>query len=256
MTVYGDLDISTIDELPPGRGNIKTLYFAGENREKAYSVAGEQVKTGRQVYVVYPIIEESEKSDLRAATRMHKELAEFFSDLNVGLLHGRMKSKEKANIMQDFKEKGIDILVSTIVIEVGVDVPNASVMIIEHAERFGLSQLHQLRGRIGRGKYDSCCILVSEPKSDEAKSRLSAMLETQDGFKIAEQDLEIRGPGEFFGTRQHGLPELKIGNIVRDREILELARNEAFELIKKDRFLRRPENRLIRENLKKRRWLE
>lgn len=251
LTVYGDLDVSIIDELPPGRKSIKTLYFEEKNREKAYTIAGEQVRLGRQVYVVYPIIEDSERSDLRAATKMHKELSEFFPDLRVGLLHGRMKSGDKERIMRDFKEQKIDILVSTIVIEVGVDIPNASAMIIEHAERFGLSQLHQLRGRIGRGRYISYCILVAKPKSDEAKKRISAMLETQDGFKIAEEDLEIRGPGEFFGTRQHGLPELKIGNIVRDRDILELARVEAFELVRRDRFLRGPANRYIRERLKK-----
>ena len=251
MTVYGDLDISIIDELPPGRKEIKTLYFEAKNREKAYRIAGEQVALGRQAYVVYPIIEESRRSDLRAATKMHKELSEFFPDLRVGLLHGKMKSQDKERIMRDFKDRNIDILVSTIVIEVGVDIPNASTMIVEHAERFGLSQLHQLRGRIGRGSHTSYCILVSEPRNDEAKSRIKAMLKTQDGFKIAEEDLEIRGPGEFFGTRQHGLPELKIGNIVRDRDIMELARAEASGLIKKDRFLRRPENRLIRENLKK-----
>ena len=251
LTVYGDMDISIIGELPPGRGEVKTLYFEEKNRVKAYRIAEEQVKIGRQVYVVYPIIEESERSDLRAATKMHKELRDLLPDLRVGLLHGRMKSKEKEKIMKDFRDRKIDILVSTIVIEVGVDIPNASLMIVEHAERFGLSQLHQLRGRIGRGKYLSYCVLVARPKNDEARSRIKAMLDTQDGFKIAEEDLEIRGPGEFFGTRQHGLPELKIGNIIRDRDLLELAKREAFELVKKDRFLSRPENRHIRENLKK-----
>ncbi len=251
LTVYGDLDVSTIDELPPGRRNIKTLYFEEKNREKAYRIAGEQVKIGRQAYVVYPIIEEQERSDLRAATKMHKELSEFFPELKVALLHGRMKSQDKERIMKDFKDQKIDILVSTIVIEVGVDIPNASVMIVEHAERFGLSQLHQLRGRIGRGRYLSYCILVADPKSDDAKNRINAMLNTQDGFKIAEEDLEIRGPGEFFGTRQHGLPELKIANILRDRDVLEIAKTEAFELVKKDRFLRSPANRHIRQDLKK-----
>jgi len=249
LTVYGDMDVSTIDELPPGRGEIKTFFFEEKNREKAYRIAEEQVRTGRQVYIVYPIIDESEKSDLRAAIKMHKNLSERFSDLKIGLLHGRMKSKEKEAVMRDFKDRKIDMLISTVVIEVGVDITNASAMIIEHAERFGLSQLHQLRGRIGRGEHLSYCILISAPKNDDAKQRISAMLETQDGFKIAEADLEIRGPGEFFGTKQHGLPELKIANIIRDRDLLELAKKEAFELVQKDRFLRLPENRLIRESL-------
>ena len=249
LTVYGDMDVSTIDELPPGRGEIKTFFFEEKNREKAYRIAEEQVRTGRQAYIVYPIIDESEKSDLRAAIKMHKNLSERFSDLKIGLLHGRMKSKEKETVMHDFKDRKIDMLISTVVIEVGVDISNASAMIIEHAERFGLSQLHQLRGRIGRGEHLSYCILISEPKSDDAKHRINAMLETQDGFKIAEADLEIRGPGEFFGTKQHGLPELKIANIIRDRDLLEIAKQEAFDLIKRDRFLRLPENRLIRDIL-------
>ena len=249
LTVYGDMDVSTIDELPPGRGGVKTFFFEEKNRDRAYNIAEEEIKTGRQVYIVYPIIDESEKLDLRAAIKMHKDLSQRFTDLKIGLLHGRMKSKEKETVMHDFKDRKIDMLVSTIVIEVGVDISNASVMIIEHAERFGLSQLHQLRGRIGRGKHMSYCILVSEPKSDDAKHRISAMLNTHDGFKIAEIDLEIRGPGEFFGTKQHGLPELKIANIIRDRDLLELAKKEAFELVQKDRFLRSPENKLIRESL-------
>ncbi|MBU1887720.1 MAG: ATP-dependent DNA helicase RecG [Candidatus Omnitrophica bacterium] len=251
LTLYGDMDVSIIDELPPGRRNIKTLYFEGENRNKAYRIAYEQVKMGRQVYVVYPIIEESERSDLRAAVKMHKELTESFPDLKIGLLHGKMKSAEKERIMSDFNNQAIDILTSTIVVEVGVDIPNASAMIIEHADRFGLSQLHQLRGRIGRGRFFSYCILIADPKTDNAKERIKAMLKTQDGFKIAEKDMEIRGPGEFFGTRQSGLPELKIGNIVRDRDIFERTRAEASELIKKDRFLRGPENIFLRIELKK-----
>ena len=251
LTLYGDMDVSIIDELPPGRGSVKTLYFESANYGRAYSIAYEQVKIGRQAYVVYPIIEESERPDLRAAVKMSKEISKMFPDLKIGLLHGKMKSDEKEKIMSDFRNKAIDILASTIVIEVGVDVPNASTMIVEHADRFGLSQLHQLRGRIGRGRFLSYCILMADPKTSDAKDRIKAMLKTQDGFRIAEEDLEIRGPGEFFGTRQSGLPELKIGNIVRDKGILEKAREEAFELIKKDRFLRSPENRFLRAELKK-----
>ncbi|MFH1853693.1 MAG: ATP-dependent DNA helicase RecG [Candidatus Omnitrophota bacterium] len=251
MTLYGDMDVSIIDELPPGRRNIKTLYFQEDNRDKAYRIAYEQVKMGRQAYIVYPIIEESERSDLRAATKMRKELAELFPDLKIGLLHGKLKSSEKERIMSDFKNQNIDLLVSTIVIEVGVDIANASIMIIEHADRFGLSQLHQLRGRIGRDRFLSYCILIADPKTDDARERIKAMLKTQDGFKIAEEDLEIRGPGEFFGTKQSGLPKLRIGNIIRDRAILEKARLEASELIEKDRFLRRPENIFLRRELKK-----
>jgi ATP-dependent DNA helicase RecG len=250
LTVYGDLDISVIDELPPGRKNIITLCFGENKREKAYIVAKEQIKMGRQVYVVYPLIEESGKMDLRAAEKMYEELTDFFKESKVGLLHGRMKYGEKEKVMRDFKERKIDVLVSTVVIEVGVDIANASTMIVEHAERFGLSQLHQLRGRIGRGQYVSYCILVSEPKTEDSGKRIKAMLKTNDGFKIAEEDLEIRGPGEFFGTKQHGLPELKIGNIIRDRDIMVIARREAFNLVKKDRLLRCPENRLLREALK------
>ncbi|MFC1509589.1 ATP-dependent DNA helicase RecG [Candidatus Omnitrophota bacterium] len=249
LTVYGDLDVSVIDELPPGRKSIKTLYFEGKNRKKAYAIMAEQAKIGRQAYVVYPLIEDSETSDLRAATRMHKELSAMFPDLKIGLLHGRLKSIDKEKIMRDFKNRKIEVLVSTIVVEVGLDIPNASLMVIEHADRFGLSGLHQLRGRIGRGKFISYCILIADPKNDEAKKRINALLGTQDGFKIAEEDLEIRGPGEFFGTRQHGLPELKIGNIIRDRNILETAKTEAFKIVEKDRYLLRPENRRIRENL-------
>ncbi|MFH1783209.1 MAG: ATP-dependent DNA helicase RecG [Candidatus Omnitrophota bacterium] len=256
LTLYGDLDISVIDELPPGRREIKTLYFENKNRFRSYILAEEQVRMGRQVYVVYPLIEESINKELRAAKKMHKELNEYFKGMNVGLIHGKMKSIEKEKIMTDFKEKKIDILVSTVVLEVGLDIPNATVMIVEHAERFGLSQLHQLRGRIGRDRFMSYCILIGDPSTDDGKKRLEAMLDTQDGFKIAEYDLEIRGPGEFFGTRQHGLPEIKIGNIVRDRAILEKAKEEAIILIKRDRFLRTGQNRLLKESLKKKFGME
>jgi ATP-dependent DNA helicase RecG len=254
MTVYGDLELSVIDEMPPGRKPVKTLLFFENKIKEAYALIDREIKDGRQVYIVYPLIEESEKLDLKAATEMMEHLQkDIFPHLKIGLLHGRMKSDEKEDIMRRFKEREIDILVSTTVIEVGVDVPNASVMVVEHAERFGLSQLHQLRGRVGRGEYQSYCILiVYYPLSVEAKTRLNVMRESTDGFYIAEKDLEIRGPGEFFGTRQSGLPELKIANIIRDHRLLESAREEAFKLIELDPSLSAPEHHLLKDSLKKR----
>ncbi len=252
MTVYGDLDVSILDELPPGRKPIKSYWVEEEKRERVYQFIRRKAKEGRQVYIVYPLIEESEKMDLKAAVKMHRELSkEIFPDLKVGLLHGKMKSLEKERIMEDFRNGISQILVSTVVIEVGIDVPNATVMVIEHPERFGLSQLHQLRGRIGRGEYESYCILIGEVVTEEAKQRLSAFVELTDGFRIAEKDLEIRGPGEFLGTRQHGLPELKLANLIRDQEILEQARGEAQQLLEQDSMLEKPENRLLREELER-----
>jgi ATP-dependent DNA helicase RecG len=229
LTVYGDLDVSILDELPPGRQPVRTVVKAEKNRAEVYSVIEKELRAGRQAYVVYPLIEESEKVDLRAATEMASHLEEeVFSEFRVGLMHGRLKSDEKDRLMARFLAGEIQILVSTTVIEVGIDVPNATLMIIEHAERFGLSQLHQLRGRIGRGEHRGLCVLMVESvRTREAYERLSIMRETSDGFRIAEKDLEIRGPGEFVGTRQSGLPEFRFGNIVRDRKWLELARQEA-----------------------------
>jgi ATP-dependent DNA helicase RecG len=229
MTVYGDLEVSIIDEMPPGRTPVATHVRGEDRREKIYEFVRDQIKTGRQAYVVYPIIEESEKLDLRNATEMYENLRrEIFPELNVGLLHGKMKPAEKESVMGAFGANKIQILVATTVIEVGVDVPNATVMLIEHAERFGLSQLHQLRGRVGRGAAESFCILLAQfQKTKEARERLRIMEETTDGFKIAEKDLEIRGPGEVMGTRQSGIPAFRIANIVRDQKILEIARREA-----------------------------
>jgi ATP-dependent DNA helicase RecG len=233
MTLYGDLDVSVIDELPPGRSPVLTRVVEEEQRESAYRFIREQVAQGRQVYVVCPIIEESEKVDLRAAKETFEHLAGgVFPDLKVALLHGRMKSQDKDDAMQLFSSGGTQILVSTTVIEVGVDVPNASVMVIEHAERFGLSQLHQLRGRIGRGLAKSYCLLMKGKRAgDDAEERMACMVETTDGFKIAEKDLELRGPGEFIGTRQSGLPSLKVANLLRDGRILEAARQEAIDFV-------------------------
>lgn len=229
MTVYGDLDVSIIDELPPGRTPIKTVVVGEDKRLGVYRGIERELAQGRQVYVVYPLVDESEKLDLKAATKMYEELnTKIFPQFTVGLLHGRMKAAEKEEVMGDFRSGKTNILVSTTVVEVGVDVPNASLMIIEHAERFGLSQLHQLRGRVGRGAEQSFCVLLTDDKKTEvAKERLGIMEETTDGFRIAEKDLEIRGQGEILGTRQSGVQTFKIANIVRDLEILEMAKTEA-----------------------------
>lgn len=235
LTVYGDLDYSTINELPPNRTPVTTLLFKSTQKESIYELISREVNKGRQVYIVYPVIEESEKIDLRSAIIGKEAFTKIFPKYRIELLHGRMKSKEREEIMFSFKEGNIDILVCTTVIEVGVDVPNATLMIIIHAERFGLAQLHQLRGRIGRSSHKSYCILVAyEPLSEEARRRLNIMVKTSDGFKIAEEDLNIRGPGEFFGTRQSGMPDLKVANIIRDSNILSKARKEAFSLIESD----------------------
>ncbi len=240
MTVYGDLEVSIIDELPPGRTPIQTFVRGDDRREKIYEFIREQITAGRQAYVVYPIIEESEKLDLRNATEMYENLsAEIFPEFSVGLLHGKMKPVEKEAVMKAFSANDIQVLVATTVVEVGVDVPNASVMLIEHAERFGLSQLHQLRGRVGRGAAESYCILLAQfAKTKEARERLKVMEETTDGFKIAEKDLEIRGPGEVMGTRQAGVPAFRIANIVRDQKVLEVARREANYLLTEHRDTR------------------
>lgn len=229
MTVYGDLDVSVIDELPPGRTPVKTVVVGEDQRGGVYKGIEREINLGRQVYIVYPLIDESEKMDLKAATKMFEELRDkIFPHYKVGLLHGKMKASEKEEIMGKFSRGETNILISTTVIEVGVDVPNASLMIIEHAERFGLSQLHQLRGRVGRGAEQSFCVLLSgEKRTVVARERLGIMEETTDGFRIAEKDLEIRGQGEILGTRQSGVQTFKIGNIIRDLEILEDARKEA-----------------------------
>ncbi len=240
MTVYGDLDVSVIDELPPGRTPVKTVVIGEDKRAGVYRGIEREVRKGRQVYVVYPLIEESEKMDLKAATRMYEHLRdEVFPHFTVGLLHGKMKSAEKEEVMRRFVAGETQILVSTTVIEVGVDVPNASVMIIEHAERFGLSQLHQLRGRVGRGAEQSFCVLIaSDKQTSVARERLGIMEESSDGFRIAEKDLEIRGPGEILGTRQSGLPMFRLASLVRDLRLLEEARREADRYITERRHTR------------------
>ena len=233
MTLYGDLDVSIIDELPPHRAPITTRSVNERERDSAYELIRAEVRQNRQVYVVCPLIEESEKIDLKAAQKTFEHLSKVvFPELNIDLLHGRLKSEEKERVMKYFQSGKTNILVSTTVVEVGVDVPNATVMVIEHAERFGLSQLHQLRGRIGRGNARSHCLLMKGSKlSEDAEERLQCMTDNTDGFRIAEKDLEIRGPGEFFGTRQSGMPTLRIANLLRDRDILESARREALDYI-------------------------
>lgn len=241
LTVFGDLDISILDELPPGRKEIRTKVYYDQkgSRERAYEAVRKEIEKGRQAYVVYPMIEESENpdfKDLKYATQMAEELKnDIFPEFRVGLLHGRMKAEEKEAVMKRFISRHIDILVSTTVIEVGVDVSNATVMVVENAERFGLTQLHQLRGRVGRGGHDSACILISSfRRSEDAEKRLSIMEETTDGFKIAEADLLIRGPGDFLGTKQSGLPEFRFADLIRDAKILAEARGDAFQIVKED----------------------
>jgi ATP-dependent DNA helicase RecG len=234
MTVYGDLDVSIIDELPPGRTPVSTRVISDARSEEVWEFVRKTVSGGQQAYVVYPVIEENEKdTELKAAIKMYDELRKkVFPELKLGLLHGRMSADEKDEIMRCFKNGELQILVATTVIEVGVDVANASIMVIEHAERFGLSQLHQLRGRIGRGSAKSYCVLMTGGKvSEDAQQRLDTMVRTNDGFEIAEKDLELRGPGEFFGTKQAGMPSLRVANLVRDRKLLEIAKKEARALV-------------------------
>jgi ATP-dependent DNA helicase RecG len=233
LTDYSELDVSKIPDLPPGRKPVTTLVKPESRRDEIYELIRRELDAGRQAYIIYPLVEESEKVDLKSATEMADHLqAEVFPAHRVAVLHGRMKQDAKDHVMHAFAAGRIEVLVSTTVVEVGVDVPNASIMVVEHAERFGLSQLHQLRGRVGRGPWESVCILLYQaPWSDDARERLKAMASTTDGFAIAERDLELRGPGDFFGTRQSGLPKLRTGDLVRDRDIMEVAHREARALV-------------------------
>ncbi|GAB4390272.1 MAG: ATP-dependent DNA helicase RecG [Thermodesulfovibrionales bacterium] len=232
LTLYGDLDCSVIGEMPPGRTPVRTEVIGAGDKARVYGLIEAEVNSGGQVYVVYPVIEESEKTNLKSAEVGEEALRKVFPAMRVGLIHGRMRPAEREAVMAEFKRGGLDVLVSTTVIEVGVDVPNASLMLIVHAERFGLSQLHQLRGRVGRGGRQSRCVLLAyEPLGEEARRRLSVMEATTDGFRVAEEDLDIRGPGEFLGTRQSGMPDLRVASIVRDADLLEPARREAFALV-------------------------
>ncbi len=254
LAFYGDLDQSKIDELPPGRAPVATRVFGDSQRKAAYALARKELDAGRQAYVVYPLVAESEKSDLADATSGAEALRKVFDGHEVGLLHGQLKAEEKQAVMDRFRAGGIRVLVATTVIEVGVDVPNATVMIVEHAERFGLSQLHQLRGRVGRGAVQSHCLLLAHFKraGDDARERLEAMVRTQDGFEIARVDLKLRGPGELLGTRQAGQRLLEVADLYRDEAILEEARAEAFALVEADPALGSPENAAAGEALQQR----
>jgi ATP-dependent DNA helicase RecG len=249
LTLYGDLDLSTINELPPGRGKVRTKRVNPAQRTAVYDFVRKEVTAGRQAFVIYPLIDESEAINARAAVKERDRLAtEVFPDLAVGLLHGRMNMREKQGSMEDFRLGQLDILVSTPVVEVGIDVPNATVMLIEGADRFGLSQLHQFRGRVGRGEHASYCILVAESPSDEAVERLSAMERIDDGFELAEVDLRLRGPGDYFGTRQSGLPDLRMARLT-DTELLTLARTEAEALLERDPELAAPAHTALKDAL-------
>jgi ATP-dependent DNA helicase RecG len=252
--IYGDLDLSVIDEMPPGRKPIKTHWMQPFRRSSVYETVRNLIKEGRQAYFVCPMVSESEKMLAQAAEELHYRLSTgVFQDLRVGLLHGQMKSKDKEEAMLKFRGKEIDVLVSTTVIEVGVDVPNASIMVIEDANRFGLSQLHQLRGRVGRGEWQSFCVLVADAKTDDARARMDIMVSTTDGFKIAEEDLRLRGPGEIAGTKQSGNLDFKIADLVQDGHLLEVSRQAAMDLIARDPQLRQPEHAGILDKIQERR---
>ena len=243
LTLYGDMDVSLLDEFPPGRKKITTEIFYENRREKAYGILEKQLQQGRQAFVVCPLIEESDVMDLKAAVTVLDFIKDRFPDYVACLIHGKLKKEERQDIMSRFLKNEIQVLVSTTVIEVGIDVPNATAMIIEHAERFGLAQLHQLRGRVGRGAHSSHCLLMAyHPVTEEGQARMKAMQNSGDGFIIAEEDLKIRGPGDFMGTRQSGMPLLKIANLLRDIRVLETARKEAFLLIDQDPDLKAPEH--------------
>jgi ATP-dependent DNA helicase RecG len=247
LSLYGDLDLSVLDEMPPGRQEIKTRWLKHSERERAYAFIRGQIEQGRQAYIIYPLVEESDKIDAKAAVEEFERLQkEVFPNWKLGLIHGRLKSDEKEAAMRDFYSGETNILVATSVIEVGVDVPNSTVMLIEGANRFGLAQLHQFRGRVGRGEHQSYCVLISDAETAVAEERLRALEQTNDGFVLAEKDLEIRGPGEFFGRRQSGLPELKLASLL-DMEMLEVAQSEAAALFATDPMLAQPEHQLLRD---------
>ena len=241
LTLYGDLDISTIDEMPPGRQKITTKWVEPHRRDAAYEFVRKQARTGRQAFIIFPLIEESEALEVKAATQELQRLSQdVFPDLRLGMLHGRMPAREKERVMGQFHNGDLDVLISTPVVEVGIDVPNASVMMVESADRFGLAQLHQFRGRVGRGEHKSYCLLLADDPSETARERLTAIERIHDGFQLAEVDLELRGPGDLFGTRQSGLPDLRVARL-SDRDLLTQARDEAARLLKKRPDLSSPD---------------
>lgn len=257
LILYGDLDISIIDELPPNRKKIETFAVGKNMTDRVNAFVKKQIEEGRQAYVVCPLVEENEEMDLKSVEKLYEMYSkEIFSQYRVAYIHGKMKAREKDSIMEQFKKKEIDILISTTVIEVGVDVPNANIMVIENAERFGLAQLHQLRGRVGRGEYQSYCILKFEGKGENTRKRMKVMCDTNDGFIISEKDLELRGAGDFFGTMQHGLPEFKIANLFEDVETLKLVQSVAMKILSEDPKLEKDVNKqlktLIRDKFLKR----
>lgn len=250
MTLYGDLDVSIIDELPPGRIPCITKSYKAKNINKAYSMVEEELKKGHKAYFIYPLIDESDKLELKAATQSYEEVKKYFKNKNVGLLHGKMKSEEKRQLLNDFKNGNMDILVSTTVVEVGVDVPEATIILIENAERFGLSQLHQLRGRVGRNSLQSYCLLItSDDISSYSQERIQAMIDYKDGLKLSEADLKLRGQGDFFGTKQSGVPELKFADIIKDISIIKQVRDDAAHILMQDEELKLKENYCIRKTL-------
>ena len=251
LILYGDLDISIIDELPPNRKQIETFAVGKNMTDRVNSFIKKQIDEGRQAYVVCPLVEENEEMDLKSVEKLYETYSkEIFPQYKVEYIHGKMRPKDKDSIMERFKNKEIDILISTTVIEVGVDVPNSNIMVIENAERFGLAALHQLRGRVGRGEYQSYCILKFEGKSENVRKRMKVMCETNDGFVISEKDLELRGAGDFFGTMQHGLPEFKIANLFEDIETLKMVQSVAIKILSNDPKLEKDDNKLLKELIK------
>ncbi len=248
IILYGDLDVSIIDELPPNRKKVETVAVKENMTDRINAFVKKNIDEGRQIYIVCPFVEENEEMDIKAVETLSKKYKEeIFKDYKVEMLHGKMKAKDKERIMQEFKNNEINVLISTTVIEVGVDVPNANIMIIENAERFGLAQLHQLRGRVGRGEYQSYCILKYDGNSSIIRQRMQTMTDTDDGFKIAEKDLELRGSGEFFGTKQHGLPEFKVANLFEDIPVLKQVQELAIKIEQTDSKLEKEENKELKE---------